>query len=1495
MGLFSLTFIDMHSARLGILVFCLGIFSSSVHADIITWTGASDNNWDIAANWTPAQVPTSTHDVIVPNVAPAPQLFSPVVISSLTIEAAGQLTLNRFDLTVSTDITIAGELTCSSTEQIRLGGNWSILAGSTFTYATSTVTFNGASTQTLSGSTTFYGVRAITNGATLQFQASTTQYATNMVEFRNVGLRSTTDNATWYFTYTGSSQTLNNLRVQDSNALGGFMMAASTSTDLGNNRKWNFGAQTLYWIASVPGNWSDPTNWSFSSAGSAAGIIPNSDDTVIFDVGSAQDSTVDASFAGTISTLTITSGYTGTLVQARSLTVSETFTVAGGSVSQGANPLTVTDLTQSSGTFVASSAFNAVILRDFNLSGGTFSTGVPIILYRHYTQSLSGSFIGGIAFLGATASNIDVNSTLEVESLNFSKNAGVNITIAAGDTLVTDNALTLGSGGTTSGGTFEVRGAVYLADGLGSHSVLSPLVLTGAGDQVIQVLLVVSSGILNGDITINKPNGQAYIASNPLVLNGANQDLTIEVGTFDLRGTNLKVDGTSGQLIVSTGGNLMLQGGETVTTNSGYPLFQTGSSATYAGGSGSKTLKTWAYYNLTLSTGGPALTYQSTAPLTIAGNLTISSGTFDVTAATNPLTIGGNWTKTNVSTFTHRNSTVTFNGTTMQTLSGNTTFYGLRAITSGATLQFAAGTTQYVTRMVEFRNVGLRSTTDNATWYFSYTGSSQTLTGLNVRDSNAIGGQMMSASNSTDLGNNRNWNFGTQTLYWVAPAPGNWSDPNNWSFSPGGSSASIIPDSDDTVIFDGGSVQDSTMDVLFGGIVSSMAITSAYTGNVTLATSFSANQFHLSGGSFTMSGAYSVNFSTYVQSGGAFIGSLTGDLTTDKSFSLSGGTFTAPGLYTVLKRFTISDGLFLHNTGIMDFISSNGIIDLTAPVTFYTVSINSNYTLTPTSRLITLDTLDLRGVVAGPITGGVIEQRGEATLFSSNQAIATSSMIFTGTGDQFISATASSFDKYDGDIIVDKPSGRLYQTLTGLTLNAAGQKLIIARGTYELGALNLAVNGTSGQLTVQNGGNLQLQGGETVTTNAGSPLFQAGSSATYAGGSGTKTLKGWPYANLILSTGASTVTYELPAISTVTGNLVISSGTLDVTTSNFAMSIGGDWTKSSDATFAARNSTITFNGADVQRLSGNTTFYGLRAVTSGATLQFTAGATQYATNMVEFRNVGLRSTTDNATWYFSYTGSSQALVGLRVQDSNASPNGGLLMDASGDSTTINLGNNTNWSFYSASVIGIVSTGSGEWYSTTPDAPWPSGIVPVFTDTVTIASGHVVVATASVVVSSLSIVSGGELDLDGTNQILSLTISPVGKLVNNGVLKILDSSNAVRIVGQASVLPFTFEGNDIDYNGKKVYLGALTYLPAMSLASGETVELYQDLSLANVTAASGSSFIMGNNNILTLTGNTSLASGTFTKGTGTSRIKLNGTGTLNTANQNLGLVSTGPPP
>jgi hypothetical protein len=64
--------------------------------------------------------------------------------------------------------------------------------------------------------------------------------------------------------------------------------------------------------------------------------------------------------------------------------------------------------------------------------------------------------------------------------------------------------------------------------------------------------------------------------------------------------------------------------------------------------------------------------------------------------------------------------------------------------------------------MLDWENIYLRSTQNNATWYFRYSGTTanQTIDGVNVRDSNAnMGNVLFPSGGSVDAGNNRNWDF----------------------------------------------------------------------------------------------------------------------------------------------------------------------------------------------------------------------------------------------------------------------------------------------------------------------------------------------------------------------------------------------------------------------------------------------------------------------------------------------------------------------------------------------------------------------------------------------------------------------------------------------------------------------------------------------------------------------------------------------------------------
>lgn len=153
------------------------LLSAGVVFGQITWTGAVDNNWSTAGNWSPAVVPTSSDAVIINSGTPNVDVNS--VCLSLTING-GTLTFSRNrSLTVGGNVTInsggtihfnsnssklfvngnitnnaGGTINQQRKSTITLTGNWTNSGSYSGGSQNSTVTFNGT-IQSISGATTF--------------------------------------------------------------------------------------------------------------------------------------------------------------------------------------------------------------------------------------------------------------------------------------------------------------------------------------------------------------------------------------------------------------------------------------------------------------------------------------------------------------------------------------------------------------------------------------------------------------------------------------------------------------------------------------------------------------------------------------------------------------------------------------------------------------------------------------------------------------------------------------------------------------------------------------------------------------------------------------------------------------------------------------------------------------------------------------------------------------------------------------------------------------------------------------------------------------------------------------------------------------------------------------------------------------------------------------------------------------------------------------------
>jgi len=153
--------------------------------------------------------------------------------------------------------------------------------------------------------------------------------------------------------------------------------------------------------------------------------------------------------------------------------------------------------------------------------------------------------------------------------------------------------------------------------------------------------------------------GAKSIVGNGLFVN---KDVTINAGS----------NCNFGALLHQIGGNW---------TNNG-TFSGTGSTIDFNGSSGSQSIGSSAFYNVTFSN---ASTKNASGALTVANNLVVNSGaTFNPAAFTH--NIGGNWTISG--TFSPAASTINFNGSSTQTISA-TTFNNLTFSSSAGTKTFS--------------------------------------------------------------------------------------------------------------------------------------------------------------------------------------------------------------------------------------------------------------------------------------------------------------------------------------------------------------------------------------------------------------------------------------------------------------------------------------------------------------------------------------------------------------------------------------------------------------------------------------------------------------------------------------------------------------------------------------------------------------------------------------------------------------------------------------
>ncbi len=308
---------------------------------------------------------------------------------------------------------------------------------------------------------------------------------------------------------------------------------------------------------------------------------------------------------------------------------------------------------------------------------------------RLHLGTTSGHDFGTVSTSGAGA------RTLQIQSSVFPTGNFTNFNAANGGTVEYNGAVTVPTQSTYNNLTFTGAGLKTLPNAdltiNGNFSILGGTVTNATNNRTI--ILVNNTGDFtnNGGFTLGTG---VLVVGRDLINTGAGATFTGGDGTFGLQVARNLVNSAGATFIAGTDNievQAALNNSATFTANSGDILVGgnfnntggsfTGSSgivavdgsltnnATYSAGTGATTVL-GSYIN----SGASAIHNANLNALTVAGNVTLENGsTFNANSGT--LSVGGDWN--NSSTFNRGSSTVSFNSATAQTLTGSTNFHNL--------------------------------------------------------------------------------------------------------------------------------------------------------------------------------------------------------------------------------------------------------------------------------------------------------------------------------------------------------------------------------------------------------------------------------------------------------------------------------------------------------------------------------------------------------------------------------------------------------------------------------------------------------------------------------------------------------------------------------------------------------------------------------------------------------------------------------------------------
>ena len=330
--------------------------SKVTKGETITWTGLAGNTgWGIADNWDLKRPPQVSDLVVIPAGAETmPALSGDSAAVSLTVAAGASLDLAGFAFSVTSNLTVQGELQTVGSEVVTAGGDVTLAAGAIGALPPALLVLNGTAAQTfdangnrlvavLVGNASADGVTVASSVAANEWTASGVRKlgfadgVTVTVSHRltlagaadaALALEPVVADKTWNLAVKGAAN-VSHVAVSGSQATAN-RIAALESTDGGNNTGWLFDAVIRTWVGGASGDFAESANWS-------GGEVPGEGDSVAIDA--ATKVTVSAPVR--VREIVLGGSEAAELVANAEVEVSESMLVCGGATATLNAPVSV--------------------------------------------------------------------------------------------------------------------------------------------------------------------------------------------------------------------------------------------------------------------------------------------------------------------------------------------------------------------------------------------------------------------------------------------------------------------------------------------------------------------------------------------------------------------------------------------------------------------------------------------------------------------------------------------------------------------------------------------------------------------------------------------------------------------------------------------------------------------------------------------------------------------------------------------------------------------------------------------------------------------------------------------------------------------------------------------------------------------------------------------------------------------------------------------------